>query len=197
MEALYLARRQWVDRFKSKVEREQIERERSKGRGQPWVDSVADAAKSGKLEEELTLFVRTLLSRTKLSVLVAMVLAEEGRGAAAMKLMNGVEGELRAEFFDLHNRLRPLARIAPEQSLIERVPGVRSSTQQAHQTVKALVAHLDEHVLPSIPDPDSDREVRAALDPATVDVLVSEIDSFLEEAAVDSSRSGQAVLVQR
>lgn len=196
-EALYSARRQWVDRFKSKVEREQIERERSKGRGQPWVDSVAEAAKSGKLEEELTLFIRSLLSRTKLSALAAMVLAEEGRATAAMKLMNTVEVELRVEFFDLHNRLRPLARIAPEQSLMQRVPGLKRSTQQAHETVKALVAHLDEHVLPSIPDPHSDREVRAALDPATVDVLVGEIDRFLEEVAADASPDLQAVRVER
>lgn len=186
MEGLYSARRQWVDRFKSKVEREQIERERSKGRGQPWVDSVADAAKSGKLEEELTLFIRSLLSRTKLGVLAAVVLAEENRGTAAMKLMNTVEVELRSEFFDLHNRLSPLARIAPEQSLMQRVPGVRSSTLQAHETVKALVAHLNEHVLPSIPDPHSDREVRAALGPETVEVLVSEIDRFLDEATEDN-----------
>lgn len=185
MEGLYSARLQWVDRFKSKVEREQIERERSKGRGQPWVDSVADAAKSGKLEQELTLFIRSLLCRTKLSVLAAMVLAEEGCGTAAMKLMNRVEVELRAEFFDLHNRLSPLARIAPEQSLMQRVPGVRNSTLQAHETVKALVAHLNVHVLPSIPDPHSDREVRAALGPATVEVLVREIDRYLQEAADD------------
>ena len=175
VEALYNARRQWVNRFKAKVEQEQIERERSKGRGQPWVDSVAAAAKNGKLEQELTLFIRSLLSRTKLSVLAAAVLAEEGRGSTAMKLIGEAELELRSQFFDLHNRLRPLARIAPEQSLLQKLPGLGASTQRAHESIKALVTHLDEHVLPSIPDPHAQLEVRAALNPATVVLLASSL----------------------
>lgn len=181
VEALYSARSQWVERFKRRLEAEQIKEERDNGRGQPWVDSVAEAARSGRLEQELTLFIRALLSRTKLSVLAAAVLAEEGRGSTAMKLMHEVEVELRSQFFDLHNRLRPLAAIAPEVTLRDRVPGVRNKTQLAHETVKALTAHLTEHVLPSIPDPHAEREVRAALGPATVAQLASDIEQAMAE----------------
>ena len=139
------------------------------------VSWVAAGAKNGKLEQELTLFIRSLLSRTKLSVLAAAVLAEEGRGSTAMKLIGEAELELRSQFFDLHNRLRPLARIAPEQSLLQKLPGLGASTQRAHESIKALVTHLDEHVLPSIPDPHAQLEVRAALNPATVVLLASSL----------------------
>lgn len=171
VEALYSARKRWVERFKKNLEREQIERERSKGRGQPWVDAVASQVKGGKLEQELTLFVRSLLSRTKLSVLVAVALAEEGRGTAAMRLIGRTETELRSEFFDLHRRLVPLARVAPEPSMLQKLPGMGNALQRAHETVRVLVDHLNEHVLPTIPDPDNQREVRAVLSPATVAAL--------------------------
>ena len=183
VEGLYCARKQWVDRFKKKLEAEQIAQEQHDGPGQPWVKSVAELARTGKLEQELTLFIRALLSRTKLGVLTAVVLAEEGRGLTAMKLIQQVEIELRSQFFDLHNRLASLARIAPEQSLREKIPGLGNSTQRAHTTIKALVAHLNEHVLPAIPDPHTQTEVRAALGPATVAELAFQIDQNLLESA--------------
>ena len=98
-------------------------------------------------------------------------LAEEGRGTAAMRLINRTETELRAEFFDLHRRLVPLARIAPEPSLLRKLPGMGTALQQAHGTVRLLVDHLNEHVLPTIPDADNEREVHATLSPATVAAL--------------------------
>jgi hypothetical protein len=168
VEALYGARRRWVQRFKLDLEREQIKRERSKGRGQPWVDTVVESVKGGKLEQELTLFIRSLLSRTKLSVLAAAALAEEGRGSAAMQLINRSEIELRSEFFDLHRRLVPLARVEPELSVFQKLPGMGGALERAHETVKTLVEHLNLHVLPVIPDPYNPREVEAVLSPATV-----------------------------
>jgi hypothetical protein len=175
VEALYSARKRWVGRFKKNLEREQIERERSKGRGQPWVDAVISQVKGGKLEQELTLFIRSLLSRTKLSILVAVSLAEEGRGTAAMKLIGRTETELRSEFFDLHRRLVPLARIEPEQSMLQKLPGMGNAVERAHETVRLLVDHLNDHVLPMIPDPDDQREVHAILSPTTVTALASGI----------------------
>lgn len=173
VEALYQSRRRWVARFKSDLEREQIEREQSKGPGQPWVDVAVEAVKDGKLEKELILFVRLLLSRSKLGVLAASVLAEEGRGGAAMALIENLETDLRREFFDLHNRLGSLARFAPDPSLKQRLPGFRASLQRAHETVVVLVDHLNQHVLPVIPDPASDREVVAVLSPDTVRALAA------------------------
>lgn len=168
VESLYQARRHWVDRFKQHLEREQIEFEQEKGRRQPWVDRVLDDAKSGRLERELTLFVRSLLSRSKLNLLAAASLAEEGRAAAALRLIDRAEIDLRHEFFDLHNRLRPLARFAPEQTLRHRLPGAADALENAHSTVKTLVEHLDAHVLPVIPDPHSPKEVLIELDSRAV-----------------------------
>lgn len=168
VEALYGARRRWVERFKNTLEAEQVAREKSKGRGQPWVDSVADHAKNGKLEQELILFVRSLLSRSKLGVVAAAALAEDGRGSAALKLIDRYEIELRQEFFDLQRRLVPLAKYAPEGSLLQKLPGMGKTLLEAHSTVKTLVEHLNKHVLPGIPDPSEDRAVAADLSPETV-----------------------------
>jgi len=176
VEALYSARQKWVDRFKTKLEQEQLKLEAKSGRGQPWVDTAAKVAESGELERELLLFLRALMSRTKLGVLTASVLAEEGRGATAMKLIADMERELRSQFFDLHNRLRPLAAIEPDIPLRERLPGVKNTTQDAFETVKSLVAHMNSSVLPAIPDPDGHSEVRAALDSATVADLAYAVD---------------------
>ena len=175
VEALYSARKRWVDRFKANLEQQQIERERSKGAGQPWVDAVVEQAKTGKLEQELILFVRSLLTRTKLSILAALAIAEEGRGTAAMQLIRRAESELRSEFFDLHRRLVPLARLAPEPSLLRKLPGMGAGLQQAQTTVRVLVEHLNDHVLPVIPDPDNQREVRAVLNADTVAALAASI----------------------
>ena len=174
-EALYGARRRWVERFKQTLEREQIAFQKAKGRSQPWVDSVAELAKDGKLEQELILFVRALLSRSKIGVVAAAALAEDGRGAAALALIDRLEKELRSEFFDLQRRLVPLAKYAPEGSVLHKLPGVGNSLERAHQTVKTLVDHLNEHVLPLIPNPYEDREVVADLDAPTVTQLVSQL----------------------
>jgi len=171
VEALYGARRRWVSRFKETLESEQIAREKSKGRGQPWVDSVEDHAKSGRLERELIIFVRALLARTKLGVLASAALAEDGHGAAALNAIDRYETELRQEFFDLHRRLVPLARIEPESSLIQRLPMMGAAIQRAHDTVQVLVEHLNTHVLPIIPDPTDERAVVIDLRPDAVQEL--------------------------
>jgi hypothetical protein len=173
IEALYAARKRWVDRFKRELERQQTERENKKGRGQPWVDAVTKEVERGKLERELTLFVRSLLNRTKLSVLAAAILAEEGRGTAALRLIERAETDLRSEFFDLHRRLVPLAKYAPELSKWQKLPRMGANVQRAHDTVRTLVEHLNAHVLPIIPDPDDAREIVAVLDPATVATLAA------------------------
>lgn len=176
VEALYGARRRWVERFKKTLESEQVAREQSKGRGQPWVDSVADHAKSGKLEQELILFVRSLLSRSKLGVVAAAALAEDGRGATALKLIDRYQGELRQEFFDLQRRLVPLAKYAPEASLIQKLPRMGSALVEAHSTVKMLVEHLNTHVLPFIPDPSEQRAVEVDFSAETVALIARSLD---------------------
>lgn len=157
VEAVYFARRRYVHRFKADLEREQVAFEQKKGERQPWVDSVQELAKDGVLQEELVLFVRALVAQSKLDTFAALCLADEGLPDVAAQLLHDSERELRVEFFDLHNRLTPLARIAPPRSVRDRVPLISRGVERAHQVAKSLVEQLNQHVLPSIPDPDDDR----------------------------------------
>lgn len=149
--ALYNARRHWVERFIHELEAEQIEQEK-KGKGeQPWVDTVAEHAADGRLEEELILFVRSLVARSRLALLAATTLAEEGHGRPALRLIERTTTELRVEFFDLHRRLVPLARIAPDTGFWGKVPGMGKELERAHDSIELLVEQLNTQVLPTIP----------------------------------------------
>ena len=156
IEALYGSRRRWVRRFKQQLELEQIEYEKQQGERQPWVEAVENLAREGKLEEEIVLFVRSLLAQAKLDALAAACLAEEGSAEVAMRMLDSSAQELRSELFDRHNRLKPLATYAPLKSFRDKVPLMGSRTEHAHSVVKALVEQLDQHVLPKIPNPSFD-----------------------------------------
>lgn len=173
VEALYAARSRAMRRFKAELEVEQI-KERATEHQQPWVDLVVDGAKSGQLEDDLVLYVRSLLARSRLNVMTSLVLAEEGASHAAMDLLARTEAELREEFMDLHRRLVPLARIAPEPgTLQQRIPGMRVALERAHRTVRELVERLNDDVLPVIPEPAADRVVSVVLGRADLEALGS------------------------
>lgn len=171
IEALYAPRRRWVRRFKEQLEREQIEYEKKHGESQPWADEVERLAREGKLEEELVLFVRALLSQTKFDALAAICLAEEGSSEVAMRMLDSSAKELRSEFFDLHNRLKPLAIHEPVKSFRDKVPLMGNRTEHAHSVIKALVEQLDQHVLPNIPNPWVDTPLEVSLSPDQVVAL--------------------------
>lgn len=172
VEALYNARRRWVERFKRDLEAEQIKQEQSKGAGQPWVDSVAEPAAEGRLEEELILFVRSLVARSRLALLAATVLAEEGHARTAYELVERTTTELRVEFFDLHRRLVPLAHIAPDKGILGKIPGMGRGLERAHDSVKLLVDQLDKSVLPTIPlAEDRDQPIEITLPPSAVSIV--------------------------
>lgn len=97
IEALYGSRRRWVRRFKQQLELEQIEYEKQQGERQPWVEAVENLAREGKLEEEIVLFVRSLLAQAKLDALAAACLAEEGSAEVAMRMLDSSAQELRSE----------------------------------------------------------------------------------------------------
>ena len=106
--------------------------------------------------------------------LSALFLAEESAGHAAMDLLARTEAELREEFMDLHRRLVPLARIAPEPgTLQQRIPGIRAALERAHGTVRELVDRLNDDVLPVIPEPAGDRIVSVVLAGADLEVLAA------------------------
>ncbi|MHB1138986.1 MAG: hypothetical protein ACYC2O_08515, partial [Microthrixaceae bacterium] len=109
VEALYGSRRRYIARFKAKLEQQQIAFEQKKGERQPWVDEVEDMAKNGKLEEEIVLFVRSLIAQSRLDAFAALCIAEDGNPQLAARMLEDSAVELRREFFDLHNRLAPLA----------------------------------------------------------------------------------------
>jgi hypothetical protein len=174
VEALYSARRRWVSRFKQDLEAEQIKREHEKGRGQPWVETVAEQSADGRLEEELILFVRSLVCRSRLALLTSAVLAEEGNARTAMELIEHTTTELRVEFFDLHRRLVPLARIAPDAGFLGKIPGMSNDLDRAHDSVHLLVEQLDRHVLPTIPlAEEQDEPIDITVPAQTVAVLTA------------------------
>lgn len=168
VEAVYAARRRYVRRFKNELERQQIAREAKKGEPQPWVDEVQDLAKDGTLQEELVLFVRALIAQSQLDAFAAACLADEGLPDVAARLLDESEHELRHEFFDLHNRLSPLARIEPPRGLKERIPLMGRNLERAHETARTLVEQLNLQVLPNIPEPDRTRALVIDLSPDDV-----------------------------
>lgn len=176
VEALYGSRRRYIARFKAKLEQQQIAFEQKKGERQPWVDEVEDMAKNGKLEEEIVLFVRSLITQSRLDAFAAMCVAEDGNPQLAAQMLEDSAVELRREFFDLHNRLTPLARFEPPRSLRDRLPGVSKHLDQAHSTAKALVAQLDSQVLPSIPDPHAHQPMVIELSSSDVRELSAALD---------------------
>ncbi len=181
VEALYGSRRRFVRRFKDQLEKEQISFEAKKGQRQAWTDAIEKLARDGKLEEELTLFVRALLCQTKLDALAATCLVEEGSPEVALKLLDESAKELRSEFFDLHNRLRPLAATAPTQglkgSILDKMPLVGTRSDQAHELVSSLVDQLDKHVLPGIPNPYIETPIEVHLSSAQVAELAAPLRS--------------------
>jgi len=173
VEGVYGSRRRFIGRFKSELERQQIEFEQKKGVRQPWVESVQDMAKDGRLEDEIVLFIRALIAQSRLDAFAALCLAEEGLPDLALTVLHDSARELRSEFFDLHNRLAPLARIEPPRSVKDRVPLMSRSLARVHTTAKALVEQLDHQVLPGIPDPDDERPLTVELSPDDVASIVS------------------------
>ena len=157
VEGVYGARRRFIGRFKTELERQQIEFEQKKGVRQPWVETVQDMAKDGRLEDEIVLFIRALIAQSRLDAFAATCLAEEGLPDLALQMLHDSASELRSEFFDLHNRLSPLARIEPPRGVKDRVPLMSRSLARVHETAKTLVDQLDQQVLPGIPDPRDDR----------------------------------------
>ncbi len=177
VEGVYGARRRFIGRFKTELERQQIEFEQKKGVRQPWVETVQGMAKDGRLEDEIVLFIRALIAQSRLDAFAATCLAEEGLPELAMKVLHDSASELRSEFFDLHNRLSPLARIEPPRGVKERVPLMSRSLTRVHETAKTLVDQLDQQVLPGIPDPRDDRPLLIELsadDVAAVASMASE-----------------------
>ena len=177
VEGVYGARRRFIGRFKTELERQQIEVEQKKGVRQPWVETVQDMAKDGRLEDEIVLFIRALIAQSRLDAFAATCLAEEGLPELAMKVLHDSASELRSEFFDLHNRLSPLARIEPPRGVKDRVPLMSRSLAKVHATAKTLVDQLDQQVLPGIPDPRDDQPLLIELsahDVATVAAMAAE-----------------------
>lgn len=176
VEGLYRARARYVDRFKIELEVQQNQLEAAKGDPHPWVDVVIDGVKSGVLDDELLLFVRSLMARSRLNTLASLTLAAEGHAEIALQLADQTVVEMRRAFFDLHRRLVPLARFAPEPTLLQRVPGLGRSLQRTHSTIRALVEQLNVGVLPVIPDPDHDEPTRIQVPAGCVHQVVAQLD---------------------
>lgn len=167
--AVFAGRARWVRRFKAELARQQLERERGTADPQPWVDAVVDRVEDGTLDTELVLYVRALLGRTNLDILAAIALADEGRPRTALRLLDEAHRHLRRQLSDLRDRLRPLARIAPDAGVRPNVPVLEAALPEAHRAVRLLVDQID-GVLPAIPEA-HDLGATVVLSPADVAAL--------------------------
>lgn len=173
--SLHDARHLYVERFLGRLEHQQNEHESKRGDVHPWVKLVADESEDDRLIEELSLYVRSLVLKTKLDIIAAAVLVEEGAATAAYELVHQSSIELRERFWNLQRRLRPLAQFAPPERIWARLPMVGDKTKRAHASISALVDRLTAEVLPAIPEREQLERIELTLDSATVYEVTSRI----------------------
>lgn len=81
-------------------------------------DDLVDP-ESGTLDE-LMLYLEALVVRARLIAVTAAIVAADGDGAAALRMVTDAEVDIRSRYHDLHNRVAALAKIGPEASTIGR-----------------------------------------------------------------------------
>jgi hypothetical protein len=126
VDAVYLARRRFVDRFKRALEAAQDEHEARTGQRTAWVGKVTDelADRRTGVVDELVLFLQAMIARARLAAITAGVLAAEGGSEHAVRLLATIENEMRTDYFDLHNRIAALARGERAENAWGRLRGV-------------------------------------------------------------------------
>lgn len=166
VEAVYYARRRFVERFKHDLEQAQVQHERKKGKVNPWAGTVAEdltKRESGALDE-LLIFLRAMVCRGRLTTATAAVLAADGEPQTACRMLDHLDGELRSDYHDLHNRIRALARVSPDAPLWQRVPLLSSTDlpgvsaverQKAFAMVQQIEQVMHETVGSSLPARDA------------------------------------------
>jgi len=166
VEAVYYARRRFVERFKRQLEEGQVQHQRKKGDVDPWAAAAAEelTKRGSGVLDELLIFLRSLVCRARLTTATAAVLSANGEPHAAFRLMEHLDEELRRDYHDLHNRIRALARSTPDAPVWQRVPMLSStnlpkvsgaSKQRAFAVVRQIEQLMHETVGSSLPPRES------------------------------------------
>jgi hypothetical protein len=71
-----------------------------------WAGEVADELRDRKsgVVDELALFVQAMVVRARLTAATAPVVASQGDGGSALRL---IDGELKYDYFELYRKLAP------------------------------------------------------------------------------------------
>jgi hypothetical protein len=160
VESIYRSRHRFVVRFKEDLEAAQLEAERKSGKRTAWVGDAREAFAHGgtPVIEELLTYLRAMIGRARLGAWTASVLAADGDGIAALHLIAQIEDSIRADYWDLHNRLWALS-LHEADSFWHRVPVLGDSKKDqadgARQLVTQLATEMRTKIGPVIPSRDA------------------------------------------
>jgi hypothetical protein len=176
VEAIYLSRRRFVERFKRSLEDRQTQYERERGTTVAWVDGVVDELGDGTkgVREELTVFLASMVTRARVTAASAAALASEGEAVSALKMIDRLETSLREDYHDLYRRLAALARQAPTTSTWKRLfPSHTAEAERAWEFVQSLSFEMQRSIGASLPERTEQLVLEADLEPVQIDPLHS------------------------
>jgi hypothetical protein len=154
VERVYLSRRRFTGRFLGTLEEAQ-KRKAEKGSDRMrsgWAGEVADELRDRKsgVVDELALFVQAMVVRARLTAATAAVIASQGGGGSALRLIDDLDSELKHDYFELYRKLRALGRFGPEKSWWNALPGLGSlpllggqEGEDAKRRVASLVENME------------------------------------------------------
>ncbi len=135
-ERVFRSRRRFVHLLVRKIDAEAY------GRSDPWTDEVRKLVKGGDNWIEVSIYLQAMVVRARLTAATAFVLATDGDARAASALTRSAVDELSASYDPLLKSLVPLAERRPEERLLDRVPGRRSSDEDRFRFVGSLVSEM-------------------------------------------------------
>jgi hypothetical protein len=136
VERVFRSRRRFAQHLVRKLDAETY------GRPDPWTDEVRKLVKGEHNWIEVSIYLQAMVVRARLTAATAFVLATDGEARAAAALTRSAVGELSASYDPLLKSLVPLAERRPEDSLLDRVPGWRSSDEDRFRFVGSLVGEM-------------------------------------------------------
>ncbi|MFN3218976.1 MAG: hypothetical protein ACE367_20990 [Acidimicrobiales bacterium] len=151
VEAVYFARRRYAERLAAAIGDAQLAEEADSGEARAWADGVLDAvADPAELRSELFVYLRALVVRARLATTTSTIIALDGDGPDAARLLSDTVEELRRDFYAVYRRLRPLAHWAPARGRSLR----RRDWERAHETVREVFALMAGEIEPLLPPAD-------------------------------------------
>ena len=155
VEKVYLARRRFVARFLHGLEAAQEKKASSSSERlkNGWTGAMAQELKGRRsgIVEEIALFVQSMVVRARIGAFTAALLAYDGDGPAALRLIDDLDTSLRDDYYKLYRKLRALGNHGPGKSWWKALPGVGSlpliggdeKDEAGQQRVRGLVDQME------------------------------------------------------